>query len=491
MGLLRINEIYLLVLYPLAAAAATFVLPSNRWRPWLVPVGALGHLVLVAAAVFQWPLLFQSPEASGASALGGWLRLDELGKVVLGFLSVLFFLCSLYLPGYLACAPNVRIASSARNLLVVLAMMTLVTLSHHLGLMWVAMEATTLASGPLLYFNHNPRSLEATWKYLLIGSVGIALALFGSFFLAYASLKSGLESTLLFDQLIQAAPKLSPPWVHAAFVLLFIGYGTKMGLAPMHTWKPDAYGEAPGIVGTLLAGGITSCAFLAILRVYQICRAGADADFAREIMVFMGLLSMAFGAVFMVRQRDFKRMLAYSSVEHMGILVLGVGIGGIATYGALLHLINNGLTKGVLFLSAGNIHRAYGSKLVSDVQGALKRLPLSGGLFLAGFLAITGSPPFGPFVSEFTILNGAVGGGHFVAAGLFLLLLAIVFIGMGSTVLAVVLGNPPEQNESNGFHDSFATALPSFFFWRSSCCWVFTFRIPSNRSCATPPLVLR
>ena len=201
--------------------------------------------------------------------------------------------------------------------------MTLVTLSHHLGLMWVAMEATTLASAPLLYFNHNARSLEATWKYLLIGSVGIALALFGSFFLAYAMLKAGRESTLLFDQLVKDAPYLSPPWLHAAFVLLFVGYGTKMGLAPMHTWKPDAYGEAPGIVGALLAGGVTSCAFLAILRVYQICRAGADAEFAREIMVFMGLFSMAVAAVFMARQRDFKRMLAYSSVEHMGILVLG------------------------------------------------------------------------------------------------------------------------------------------------------------------------
>src|SRR5205809_6278074 len=253
------------------------------------------------------------------------------------------------------------------------------------------------------------------------------MALFGSFFLAYASVKAGLESTLLFDQLVQEAPRLSAPWLHAAFALLFIGYGTKMGLAPMHTWKPDAYGEAPALVGTLLAGGVTSCAFLAILRVYQICRAGAEADFAREIMIFMGLLSMAVAAVFMIRQRDFKRMLAYSSVEHMGILVLGVGVGGLAVYGALLHLINNGLTKGVLFLSGGSIHRAYGSKVTDDVQGALKRVPLSGSLFLAGFLAITGSPPFGPFVSEFTIASAAAGSGQYLACGLLLLLLAAVF----------------------------------------------------------------
>lgn len=450
--------IYLLILFPLAMAAAAFAVPSNRWRPWLLPVGGVGHLGLVVTAIFQ---------PAGAAALSdtsGWFLLDALGKLILGFLGVLFFLCSLYMPGYLALRSDRPNRVFCANLFAALAMMTLVTLSHHLGLMWVAMEATTLVSAPSIYFNHNARSLEATWKYLVIGSVGIALALLGSFFLAYASLKSGLESTLLFDQLIQAAPKLSPPWLHAAFVLLFIGYGTKMGLAPMHTWKPDAYGEAPGIVGTLLAAGVTSCAFLAILRVYQICQAGAEAEFARQIMVFSGLFSMAVAAIFMTRQRDFKRMLAYSSVEHMGILVLGIGIGGQAVYGALLHLINNGLTKGVLFLSAGNIHRAYGSKVTDRVRGAVQRVPLSGTLFLAGFLAITGSPPFGPFVSEFTIVNAAVGSGQYVVSGLFLLLLGIVFLGMGSTVLAVVQGEPPEPMTNNTFHDSVATGAPILLF---------------------------
>src|SRR5216683_1354375 len=450
--------IYLLILFPLMMAAVTFALPSNRWRPWLLPVGALGHLSLVVM------MIFRLGEPATVSGLGGWLLLDALGKVVLGFLSVLFFLCALYAPGYLTYRADRPNRVFCANLFASLAMMTLVTLSHHLGLMWVAMEAMTLVSAPAIYFNQNARSLEATWKYLLIGSVGIALALFGSFFLAYASLKSGLESTLLFDQLIKAAPKLSPPWLHGAFVLLFIGYGTKMGLAPMHTWKPDAYGEAPSVVGTLLAGGVTSCAFLAILRVYQICRAGAEGEFAREIMIFIGLLSMAVAAVFMARQRDFKRMLAYSSVEHMGILVLGIGIGGLAVYGALLHLINNGLTKGVLFLSAGNIHRAYGSKLTDEVRGAIQRVPLSGALFLAGFLAITGSPPFGPFVSEFTIMNAAVGSGQFLAGGLFLLLLGIVFIGMGATVLAVVQGNAPDHKEMKGFHDNVGTGAPIVLF---------------------------
>jgi hydrogenase-4 component F len=462
--------LYWLILLPLIMAAAAFAVPSNRWRPWLLPAGALGHLALAAASIFGSGATFT------VSALEGWLLLDPLGKVVLGLLSVLFFLCSLYAPGYLALRRDRSNRIFCANLLVVLAMMTLVALSHHLGLMWVAMEATTLASAPLLYFDRNAHSLEATWKYLLISSVGIALALFGSFFLAYSAIKADLQSTLLFDQLVAFAPRLSAPWVHAAFVLLFIGYGTKLGLAPMHTWKPDAYGEAPGVVGTLLAGGLTSCAFLAILRVYQICRAGSEAEFARQILIFFGLLSMAVAAVFMARQRDFKRMLAYSSVEHVGILVLGIGIGGLAVYGALLHLINNGLTKGVLFLSAGNIHRAYGSKLTDDVRGALGRVPLSAALFLAGFLAITGSPPFGPFVSEFTIVNAALGSGQFLA-------------GMGATGLAVVQGKAPQRSEirdqrseirsqkseadflssdlrplTSGFQDSVSTGAPILLF---------------------------
>jgi len=450
--------IYGLILFPLVMTAATFAVPSNRRRPWLVPVGALGHLALVMMA------LWQAGNGAVVEGLGGWLLLDALGKVVLGFLSVLFFLCALYVPGYLALRPERPNRVFCANLFATQTTMTLVTLSHHLGLMWVAMEATTLVSARAIYFNQNARSLEATWKYLLIGSVGIALALFGSFFLAYSAVNANLESTLLFDQLIQIAPRLSPPWLHAAFVLLFIGYGTKMGLAPMHTWKPDAYGEAPGIVGTLLAGGVTSCAFLAILRIYQICRAGSEGEFAREIMIFLGLLSMAVAAVFMARQRDFKRMLAYSSVEHMGLLVLGIGIGGLAVYGALLHLLNNGLTKGALFLSAGNIHRAYGSKFTDDVRGAFQRVPLSGAMFLAGFLAITGSPPFGPFVSEFTIVNAAVGSNQLLAAGLFLLLLGVAFVGMGATVLAVVQGTAPEDTKHSAYRDTLATGAPVLLF---------------------------
>jgi hydrogenase-4 component F len=181
---------------------------------------------------------------------------------------------------------------------------------------------------------------------------------------------------------------------------------------------------------------------LAILRVYRICTAAGEAEFARKPLIALGLVSMLVAGVFMARQKDYKRMLAYSSVEHMGILVLGIGIGGSAVFGAMLHLLNNGLTKGVLFLSAANIHRAFGSKSTDQVTGALRRVPISAALLLAGFFAITGSPPFGPFVSEFTILNAAVSSGQFAVAILFLFMLIIVFIGMGATVLAVVQGDP-------------------------------------------------
>ncbi len=444
-----------LVLLPILLGGIAFVLPSERFRPWLLPLGGSAHLGLTATAIAR----------ASPPMLSGYLVLDSLGKLVLGFTSVLFFLCFLYAPGYLkqrAERPN-RVFVAC--LLVFVGTTSLILLTHHLGLMWVALEATTLCSAPLLYFNQNARSLEAVWKYLLVGSVGIALALLGSLFLAYSALYARLPPSLLLDDLVRDGPALSKPWLQAAFVLLFVGYGTKMGLAPMHTWKPDAYGEAPGLVGALLAGGLTNCAFLAILRFFRILSAAGEADFARELMVGVGLFSIAVAGIFMARQRDYKRLLAYSSVEHMGILVLGVGIGGNAVFGSLLHLVNNGLTKGVLFLSAANIHRAFASKTVEGTTGAMRLVPVSGALFLLGFFAITGSPPFGPFVSEFTILGAAVSAGRYVVVGLFLLLLVIVFMGMGATVLAVVQGTPPGIEKSVARSpETFLTVAPAVAF---------------------------
>lgn len=441
---------FALIFFPLLLAALAAAIPSNRLRPWLLPVAGLGHLALTV-----YTLLDPARCVSAA-----WLVLDPLGKLILLVVSTLYFFVSFSAVGYLRFREERPNRVFCICLLSFLGVMTLVTWAHHLGLMWVAIEGTTLATAPLIFFNHTQRSIEATWKYLLVGSVGIALALLGSFFLAYASLNTGIETALTFENLLEHAQKLSKPWLHAGFVLLLVGYGTKMGLAPMHTWKPDAYGEAPGLVGAMLAGGVTSCAFLALLRVYHICVAAGETAYVSRLLVFMGILSMAVASLFMVGQRDFKRMLAYSSVEHMGILVLGLGIGKTALFGTLLHVVANGLTKGVLFLSAGNIHRAYGSKSTEQVAGAMRRLPLSGTLFLVGFLAVTGSPPFGPFISEFSILNGAFDAGRLAVGGLFLFLLLVVFIGMGSTVLKVVQGRASFEARNTPYHDNLLTGGP-------------------------------
>ncbi len=441
---------FALVLVPLALALLAAVVSSPVWRARLLPMGGAAHLGLTV-------LVLRTPDVT---ALDGWLHLDSVGRLVLGFCSVLYFFTSLYAPGYLAAHPERPSRIFCVCFLAFISALSLVTESHHLGLMWVAIESTTLASAPMVNFLGNPRALEATWKYLLIGSVGIALALLGSLFLAYSALYAGLAPSLLFDDLVRDGPHLSRPWLRAAFVLLFVGYGTKIGLAPMHTWKPDTYGEAPGLVGALLAGALTSCAFLALLRFFRVSVAAGDTAFVQNVLLVAGLFSMAVAAAFMVRQKDFKRMLAYSSVEHMGILVVGLGVGGAAFFGSLLHMLNNGLTKGVLFLAAANIQHTYGSKSSDEVRGALRRLPVSGALLLAGFFAITGSPPFGPFLSEFTILNAAVTSGRYLVAAAFLSMLVVVFIGMGATVMTVVQGEPSARAASTKARDTLSSVGP-------------------------------
>lgn len=458
---------YVLICLPLVAAALALALPSNRVRPWFLPPTALAHSILLG-------LVLVRPELATVSAS---LKLDPMGKVVLPVVSLLFLLCSFYAVGYLKHRQERSNRVFVACMLAFLGLISLVAWSHHLGLMWVAIEGTTLVTAPLIYFKRSKLSIEATWKYLLVGSVGIALALLGTFFLAYSATQGASgEATLDFEELISRAGLLSKPWLRASFILLLVGYGTKMGLAPMHTWKPDAYGEAPGVVGALLAGGVTSGAFLALTRVYQICAASGEAAFTSRLLVFMGLLSIAVAGLFMIGQRDFKRMLAYSSVEHMGILALGIGIGGPALFATVLHIATNAMTKGTLFLSAGNLHRAYGSKSIDQVSGALRAVPLSGGLFLAGFLAITGSPPFGPFVSEFGILNGAFASGRYLVAGLFLFFLLVVFIGMGRTVLSVVQGDIGGEargtdlaggvggTDLRAYREAFLTAAPPLVF---------------------------
>jgi hydrogenase-4 component F len=445
-------QLSLMLFMPVVGAIIAWFLPDNHRRPLVLPFFAVIHLALLS-----W-VLVDTPPASA----GGWFLLDPIGKLVMFSFSILFAACAWYAVNYLRYREDRsnRILCSA--LLLCLSAMCLVSISQNLGVLWVALETTSILMAPLIYFNHNARSLEATWKYFLICSVGIAVALLGIFFLAYSTIVAHQDATLLLSSLIEDAPRLNPQWRHTAFIFLLVGFGSKMGLAPMHTWKPDAYGEAPGIVGALLAGGLVNCAFLSLMRVYQIAVATQEAATFQNALIVMGLLSMAFAAVFMARQNDFKRMLAYSSVEHVGILTLALGLGKGALLGALFHMVNNCLTKGVLFLSAGNIHRAFGSKNTAVVRGAIRWVPWSGALFLTGFLAITGSPPFAPFVSEFTIVSSAFTTGNYWAGSLFLVFLAAIFIGMALTVLPVVLGEPPEleAGAAEPDRDSFVSIMP-------------------------------
>ncbi|MBI5245899.1 MAG: hydrogenase [Elusimicrobia bacterium] len=447
-------ELFGVIVVPFLAALAALAWPDGERRPWLLPAAAAVHSLLTVRLAL----------ASSVPAPGAWLSLDALGLLLLGLSSVLFLGCSFYGVEYLRRRRDRDNRLFTACYLLMLSASSVVAASRHLGLMWVAMEATTLSAAPLIYFKRTDRSLEATWKYLIMGGVGIGLALLGTFFLALAAAGPEGGFVLQLDGLLTLGPRLATAWLKGAFILVLVGYGLKMGLAPLHSWKPDAYGEAPGMAGAALAGVVTGCSFLGLLRFYQVCLAAGQLDFAKDLLVFMGLLSLATAAVFMVSQKDFKRLLAYSSVEHMGLLVLGLGVGGGGVFAALLHFVNNGLGKGLLFLTAGNIHRAYGDKTLGRVHGALRRVPVSAALFLIGAFAITGSPPFGLFLSEFLLLKSSVSAGRWGVALSIAVFLAVIFVGMAGAALSMAQGEPPAEPLRPGHRDTWtSTVVPGAF----------------------------
>ena len=437
-----------LVILPLLAGLVAFVLPRPVLRRGLLIGTALMHAALAAAC---W-------EGMPAPALGGWLALDAAGLLFLSITSGLFLVVSFYVAGYLGQEANRHATDPEEGflfdnapeaaflgcLLLFLAAMTLVTVSQHFGLLWVAIEGTTLASAPLIYFHRHHRSLEATWKYLLICSVGIALALLANFFLGVAATPAtGAASPMVLSSLVAHAADLQTPWLKVAGLLFFVGYGTKMGLAPLHTWLPDAHSEAPAAVSALLSGAVLNCALLGLVRVQQICVAAGLGNFGRDVWLALGLISLVVSAVFILGQTDYKRLLAYSSVENMGIMAIGMGLGGAGVFGAMLQAVNHSLAKAMLFLLSGNILTRYQNKNIARVHGLLMAAPATGLLWLAGFLAITGTPPFGLFLSKFTILKAAFDSGHLWMAIVLLGFLAIIFIGMTTAFLVMAQGEPP------------------------------------------------
>jgi len=435
-----------LLLIPTITGAAAFLIKRSTVLKILLMGAALVHAACTA-------LLWHHPIA--APLPGQWLAVDAPALLFLSITSLLFLCTALYACGYLTGRRN-PVPSHYQTesafigyLLLFLASMTLVIISQHPGLLWVAVEATTLVSAPLIFHHHSGHALEATWKYLLICSVGIALALLGNFFLNVAA--SGGEGlfSMTFANLMAHATALDATWLKSAFILFLVGYGTKMGLAPLHTWLPDAHSEAPSLVSALLSGALLNCAFLAILRLHALLVKAGLGHFSQSLLILFGLLSMFTAAIFIIGQSDYKRMLAYSSVEHMGILALGAGFGAAAGFGTLLHAINHSLVKTMLFLLAGNILAVYGSKSIDKIQALNLRLPLTAALWTAGFLAITGTPPFGVFLSKFMILKAGLTGGHAWAAALALLAMTAIFIGLAMSIIKMVYTPRPAENPSD------------------------------------------
>lgn len=327
-----------------------------------------------------------------------------------------------------------------------IASMLLASVVSNLGLMWVGIELTTLVSALLVALYGKRLALEAAWKYLIMGSVGISFALLGIIFLYIASLHLPQQASMALEwpAMMAVADELKPRWFEIGFVFVLVGFGTKAGLAPMHFWLPDAHSQAPSPISAVLSGVLLNTALYGLFRVYAIAQVAIEG--ASMYLIIFGLVSVAVTVPFLFVQSDFKRMLAYSSVEHMGIITLGVGIGTpLGLFGAMLHMINHAMTKSLLFFSAGAIYQRYHTKQIDRVKGVLQTMPLVGGVFLLAAFAITGAPPFGVFISEFMILMAGFSSGNEVAAVLMAALIVLIFAGMMFYVVRMVFGTAPSR----------------------------------------------
>jgi hydrogenase-4 component F len=332
--------------------------------------------------------------------------------------------------------------------------MVLVMTVRSMGMMWVAVEATTLASVFLVGFYGDQHAIEAAWKYIIICSVGIAIAMLGIVFLHIASIDVlDKGSYLNWTALYENAEKLNKPMCRLAFIFLLVGFGTKAGLAPMHTWLPDAHSQAPSPVSALLSGVLLNTAMYGIIRSVAIFnKTLGDSRFTGTLLVASGLLSIVTAAVFIFMQKDFKRLLAYSSIEHMGIIALALGVfTPLSVFGALFHMINHSITKSMLFLTSGSLLHKYKTKQIDRITGVLKLLPVSGTVFFLGLLAIAGTPPFGVFASELSVLKALFDDDRLLTGILTAILLALVFAGMAYTIFEMFLGDPPPGTKAGEY----------------------------------------
>ncbi len=439
----------LLLLVPLLAGLLCWLVRSRR------ALETLNLLAFAAVAALAARLAGEVLANGPVKEFGGFLYADALSTLVIALTAFVALVVSIYAVGYFRhdersgriTAAQVRRYYTLTPLFVFA--MLLVALANNLGVMWVAIEGTTLASVLLIAFYNERTSLEAAWKYIILGSVGISLALFGTILTYYSAVDVLGEDTgsgLHWSLLISLADRFNPHAMRLAFIMALVGYGTKAGLAPMHTWKPDAYSEAPVPAAAILGAGVINCALYGIIRFHALAAKCLGADFSGKLLLWFGLGSMLVATPFILVQRNYRRLLAYSSIEHAGIMVTALGFGGkLGALGALLHMLFHAVTKPLLFFCAGNLQQHFGSPYLRKIRGAIHTLPLTGTLLFAVTLAVTGMPPFSIFQSEFTVLTAGFASGHGWLAGLFVLCVVVVFAGFLHHMVQLNLGTPRDD----------------------------------------------
>jgi hydrogenase-4 component F len=439
---------YWLLLPSLIAALLAFaVRPYRAWVGW---VNALLSLISLGAALALAGQAVAQGNLPPASDLAAVFRSDSLTALLAVCVTAVATITLFLSPGLGSETPygadQLRRYHICLNLFI--ASMLLAISASNVGIMWIAIEATTIFSALILPLTLTKSSVEASWKYLLLSSVGIALAFAGTVlsYFDFVALAGGATSAsaLNWPVLLATAPRLHPEVMRLAFVFLLVGYGTKAGLAPMHTWKPDAYGEAPAPLGALMASALYAVAMYAILRWKIVTDTALGAAFADNLLIALGLLSLAIAAFSVVLSRYYKRMLAYSSIEHSGLICLGLGLGPLGVLAALLHLVNHTAAKSLAFFLAGNIERKYGSTQIESVRGLLKTMPGTGALFAVAMLALMGLPPGGLFIAELALFRaGFAQKQPWLMLGV-LALLVVMFIALANHLSKMLFGPPPE-----------------------------------------------
>ncbi|MCL4421808.1 MAG: NADH dehydrogenase FAD-containing subunit [Actinobacteria bacterium] len=404
---------------------------------WWVPRRVAEALTLgsgVATFVLAWTLVGSTKPVN---ALGGWLRTDALSTVFLVAVAFLYALTAIFAIGYLRRSgdPSEDRRYSRRyyaGLNLFCWAMAVAPLVDNLALLWVAIEITTVVSALLVAIDDTEGATEAAWKYVIIASLGLGIALFATIIMysaGTAALGNGYNFT--YPVLLSAAAHLPSSVVRLADLLAVLGFGTKMGLFPVHTWLPDAHSEAPTPVSALLSGALLAVSFYAILRFFQITERALGPAFPRNVLLAFGLASLALAALYVIIQRDLKRLLAYSSVEHMGILAIGMSFSAVlAVVGVLLHVLAHAAAKGTAFFGAGSVLRKLRTKDMARIRGVIDVLPWTGPMLVLAVLALSAMPPFGIFRSEFLIVAGGLSSGSDWEAAILVGLVTLAFLGL-------------------------------------------------------------